>query len=174
MRGIVIATINRDRFESYIQPEPNSGCYLWSGSVQSRGYGYFQIGSRTTGDREQHLAHRIAWLLSGRLLPTGANVLHSCDTRVCVNVNHLFLGTTDDNQKDMAAKYRGRKSTAGLPYGAAVASGGKFQARVTYNYRRHYLGVFSTAEEASARAIAFKEARLLEFQRERDKRKDDA
>lgn len=33
-------------------------------------------------------------------------MLHRCDNRPCVNPGHLFLGTCDDNNKDMARKGR--------------------------------------------------------------------
>jgi hypothetical protein len=45
------------------------------------------------------------WLYFGEI-PNHLNVLHRCDVRTCVNPAHLFLGTNDDNMKDMAAKNR--------------------------------------------------------------------
>jgi hypothetical protein len=38
-------------------------------------------------------------------------VLHRCDIPACVNVEHLFLGTDQDNARDRAAKGRNRDQT---------------------------------------------------------------
>jgi hypothetical protein len=50
-------------------------------------------------------------------------VLHRCDNPICVNPNHLFLGTSADNAQDREAKGRGGNSKKthcpkGHPYDA--------------------------------------------------------
>jgi hypothetical protein len=77
-------------------PEPNSGCWLWLGSVNANGYG--KIGGK--------LAHRMAWAAHNGPVPDGLNVLHSCDVRCCINPAHLFLGTQPENVADCIAKDR--------------------------------------------------------------------
>jgi hypothetical protein len=54
-------------------------------------------------------AHRVSWELHRGLIPDGLYVLHQCDTPLCVNPNHLFLGTQSDNIKDAFVK--GRKTS---------------------------------------------------------------
>ncbi len=42
-------------------------------------------------------------------IPNGLWVLHKCDNRKCINPEHLFLGTMQDNTKDMTQKGRAAK-----------------------------------------------------------------
>lgn len=53
-------------------------------------------------------AHRLAWTLERGPIPDGLKVLHRCDNRRCVRVDHLFLGTQLDNIADMVMKGRSR------------------------------------------------------------------
>jgi len=53
------------------------------------------------------LAHRIIWMIFNKKdIPEGMCVLHSCDNTKCVNPNHLFLGTHQDNMIDRSNKKR--------------------------------------------------------------------
>jgi hypothetical protein len=54
-------------------------------------------------------AHRAAYLLFRGPIPTGQQVLHRCDNRLCINPDHLFLGTQADNMADKVAKGRQAK-----------------------------------------------------------------
>ena len=93
----------QERFESFYIPEPNSGCWLWEGRVDRRGYGRLkEIG------RKFLAAHRLSWTLHRSEIPPGMYVLHKCDTPLCVNPDHLFLGTHLDNMRDMVQKGRAR------------------------------------------------------------------
>lgn len=87
-------------------PEPNSGCLLWIGSTTKKdgnGYGLLAYKGKNT------TAHCLAWTLTNGSIPHGLHVLHRCDTQLCVNPDHLWIGTALDNMRDMIAKGRRRK-----------------------------------------------------------------
>jgi len=82
-----------------------TGCWLWSGSCDTSGYGLFRL----NGKLEK--AHRVSYKQYKSKIPDGMLVCHTCDTPNCVNPMHLFLGTHKDNSEDRDNKGRGR-----LPY----------------------------------------------------------
>jgi hypothetical protein len=89
-----------DRFMDKVSPEPNSGCWLWTSSVDSTGYGTFWK------DRTAQKAHRLSYQIHRGEIPAGMQVCHKCDNPLCVNPDHLFVGTLQDNMKDRNAKGR--------------------------------------------------------------------
>ena len=52
------------------------------------------------------IASRLIWTKLVHHIPKGLYILHRCDNTLCVNVDHLFLGTLSDNIKDCVAKKR--------------------------------------------------------------------
>lgn len=68
------------------------------------------------GRKEQWRAHRLMYFVKKGFIPAGLLVCHKCDNRACIEEEHLFLGTSQDNTDDMVAKGRhrnqGRKVTA--------------------------------------------------------------
>ena len=69
-------------------------CIVWPGSVLGKGYG--QVWDTRQG--RQRGAHVVAWeLVTGRDRPADRVVMHSCETKRCINHRHLSVGSYADN-----------------------------------------------------------------------------
>jgi hypothetical protein len=77
----------------------DSGCYERTGAVTD-GYSYVRVRGRRIG------AHRLVWMNFRGPIPPDRMILHRCDNRRCIRLDHLFLGTAADNSADMVAKGR--------------------------------------------------------------------
>lgn len=97
--GAAKTSASISNFMNQITFEPNTGCWLWLGSLRS-GYG------RVSVQRRGYFAHRVSYEMHKGEIPSGAIVCHSCDTPICVNPDHLFCGTQRDNISDAIAKGR--------------------------------------------------------------------
>ena len=83
--------------------EKTPGCWFWRGATSTQGgYGYYIAGHMGRKQR----AHRVAWELTYGPIPEGLVVMHLCDNPICVNPDHLELGTQADNVEDMRWKAR--------------------------------------------------------------------
>lgn len=76
-------------------------CWEWAGAVNPHG-GHGRIAN---GSRDEYV-HRVSWRIHNGTIPAGMNVLHRCDNPICVNPQHLFLGTHADNMLDRERKGR--------------------------------------------------------------------
>ncbi len=76
-------------------------CIIWTGTVTHNGYG------ETKREGRKQRAHR--WIHEVCLgpIPVGKLLMHSCDNRLCVKLQHLSIGDDKLNGLDMAAKGRG-------------------------------------------------------------------
>lgn len=76
-------------------------CHVWQRGSKGKGYG-----AAMGPDGIQDRTHRIVWRIKVGPIPEGMHVLHMCDNPSCGNIDHLFLGTNDDNVRDKVSKLR--------------------------------------------------------------------
>ena len=75
-------------------------CWEWQGRKDPDGYGTLSVGDFPVR------AHRTMYEVVKGPIPDGLLVCHKCDNPSCCNPEHLFLGTTSDNNKDKTLKGR--------------------------------------------------------------------
>ena len=92
------------RFSASYVPEPNSGCWLWTGQVITSKTG--DARPRIKVDGKIMIAYRVAYELLIGAIPRGKLCCHHCDVSICVNPAHLFLGSARDNAMDSLSKGR--------------------------------------------------------------------
>lgn len=96
----------RNRLLGNSIPEPNSGCWLFTGYIDELGYG---IIAETKHKRIK--AHRASHAVFKCEIPDGMDIMHSCDVRCCVNPDHLSICSHQENMADMARKGRARNGS---------------------------------------------------------------
>lgn len=104
-------------FFSKIQPEPNSGCWLWIGAYNNYGYGC--VCWSTNGRYRKYFAHRLSYEDAYGPIPVGMVVDHKCRVRGCVNPLHLEVVTIGENVRRGEAGINQRAKTHctnGHPY----------------------------------------------------------
>jgi hypothetical protein len=74
-----------------IDTEGPGGCWLWTGSIGSAGYGRIVI------DTKRYQAHRLIYELLVEPIPDGLEIDHLCRVRNCVNPDHLEPVTQIEN-----------------------------------------------------------------------------
>lgn len=106
--------IDRDLWPKVVRTDT---CWLWTGAKNTNGYGLIGL------DGSQEFVHRLAWgLATGDPVSDETIIGHVCDVRLCLRNDdqgiyildgieyerhgHLWLGTRDANQRDMAQKGR--------------------------------------------------------------------
>ena len=97
-----MASVNKvaDRIMASSSIDQHTGCWEWSLSKQSNGYGQIKH------EGKMKRAHRVSFEAFIGPIPFGMEVMHKCDNRGCVNPSHLVSGTHKDNMLDMRDKGR--------------------------------------------------------------------
>lgn len=105
---------SRKCFVNYLKKDPikrfhtkykkcSNGCWEWQDKIQYHGYGEICINKKTVR------AHRFSYELFKDKIPKNMCVCHTCDNRKCVNPDHLWIGTNNDNIQDCIRKGRNSK-----------------------------------------------------------------
>ncbi len=95
----MVARTLRERLRARLVPVGD--CLVWTGCLQSQGYGQLRVAGRGAV-----YTHRLAWELDHGPIAEGLFVCHRCDNPPCCKPHHLFLGTRSDNIRDMVSKGR--------------------------------------------------------------------
>lgn len=110
MNHIDLADIKLDKGS---HPNDAGGCVMWTGYVERNGYG------KSSG----RWVHRTALAAKlGRPVADGMDACHTCDTRLCVNPDHLYEGTRRQNMADITARGRHNKPRGETHWRAKLSS----------------------------------------------------
>lgn len=85
-------------------PEPNTGCWLWLGSLDKDGYGRLSWKNHACG------AHRYSWMAFRGPIPEGMQIDHMCRVRSCVNPDHLRVVTPRQNVLENSLSHQARNA----------------------------------------------------------------
>jgi hypothetical protein len=86
----------------------STGCWEHQGHIH-RGYGSAKL--LLKGSLLHLKAHRLAYYYHYKIDPSPLLVCHHCDNKRCVNPEHLYVGTHEDNMNDVVERGRQRGSS---------------------------------------------------------------
>ena len=127
--------MNRKDLDFEIQ---QNGCWVCiSHKLGSHGYPQIQRKGK------QWCVHRYIWQTYVSSIPEGMYILHTCDNPLCINPDHLYVGTQQDNVWDRGRRGRTangeRNGNAKLTFKDVCAirsrtAGGETQVQIAKDY----------------------------------------
>lgn len=127
-------------FQYRTMPVTESGCLIWTGTTDLRGYGQIRI------DGRQRYAHRYAWERANGPIPDSMVIDHLCHTIQCCNIDHLRLVTQGQNmQNRRGAQPRNKSGIRGVYWDNTRE---KWVVKIGLNWKHHFGGYFTDREEA--------------------------
>ena len=103
-----------DSITFWSKVEKTPSCWNWISTLDGKGYGKFKRGGNWWS------ASRTAWTFGNGSIPSKKHVLHRCDNPACVNPEHLYLGSHQDNMRD-----RGKRGRSRGRFSKTFANGGE-------------------------------------------------
>ena len=164
-----------ERFWSKVNIKSDEEWWNWKAFKNKQGYGRFGHSASKCVN-----AHRMSWVIKNGQIPDKMFVCHRCDNPSCVNPNHLFLGTRQDNINDMMIKKRGRHFGEYGFYGVRYEERydgnnrkGRWRSFICKNEKIIYINSHTSALEAARNYdriayIVFGERERLNFPEEYD------
>jgi len=125
IRGVPLEGNERKSVEERIMGKVSkeaNGCWFWTGAKsggdgrEQYKYGYININGNA------RRVHRVLYSILKSEIPDGLHLLHKCDTPICVNPDHMFIGTAKDNVDDMIQKGRSAHPCGELNHSKLKAS----------------------------------------------------
>ena len=94
----------KDRIEKIGWKMTNVGCWEWKGSINDSGYGVITI--KRLGLIKSRVHRLMVELKNNKKIPKDKVVCHKCNNPICINPEHLYIGTQQDNINDMCQSKR--------------------------------------------------------------------
>lgn len=129
-----------------IGKKDKTGCMPWRGTKNSDGYGKAWVNGKAI------YAHRAVWILFRGIITSETHICHICDNPICVNINHLFAGTNQDNIRDCISKGR---QTRGEKVGVSKLK--EFQVReIRKKYKEGGVNYLEMSERYNVKPITIR------------------
>ena len=142
---------------TYFSCLAESGCIEWTGALRADGYGQLYV------EGKMELAHRLSYQSVHGALDSSLEIDHICRNRKCINPEHLRQVDRSTNAHNRGG-VPNRQSTTGVL--GVHRKGNKFTGQIRHRGKTHWVGTFSTIEEAEA-AVTEIRAALLAAQKVR-------
>lgn len=140
-------------FQNYLDecvfPEPNTGCWLWAGPLNSRGSPIMQINTKQKSAHTQIFQKEF-----GTTLKQGQFILRQCDNKFCVNPSHMTIGGFTDRKRNPVRKYTHHKQT--LTEEIVLKIRRLRESGLTYKQIREKLNVGEGAVSGVLRGVTWK------------------
>ena len=130
----------------WVKVEKTDECWIWTATVTSWGYGQFWLNGKHVK------AHRYSFELAHGPIAEGLDIDHLCHNRACVRPEHLRAATRKQNMENRkGADSDNYSGVRGVHWHKAAR---KWQAHVRHNGHLHYVGTFSSKEDAELAVVA--------------------